>query len=84
MEGTLSFIDCPDDKKLPRSTPLPRHIGIFSYGKIDPNAIKAPFPLGKDCPIKYAIYVIKENRAYDQVFGDLKEGNGDARYCIFP
>ena len=30
------------------------------------------------------IYVIKENRSYDQVFGDMPEGNGDTGLCIFP
>ena len=35
-------------------------------------------------PIKHCIYVIKENRTYDQVFGDMKEGNGDPNLCIFP
>ena len=42
-------------------------------------------PIGaKDCPIKYCIYVIRENRTYDQVFGDIKDGNGDPNLCIFP
>ena len=30
------------------------------------------------------IYIIKENRTYDQVFGDIPEGNGDPRLCLFP
>jgi hypothetical protein len=30
------------------------------------------------------IYIIKENRTYDQVFGDLPQGNGDAKLCLFP
>lgn len=34
-------------------------------------------------PIKHCIYIIKENRTYDQVLGDMPEGNGDARLCIF-
>lgn len=38
----------------------------------------------KDCPIKYCFYVIRENRTYDQVFGDVKTGNGDPNLCIFP
>ena len=35
-------------------------------------------------PIKHCIYIIKENRTYDQVFGDMKEGNGDPKLCLFP
>lgn len=34
-------------------------------------------------PIRHVIYVIKENRTYDQIFGDLKPGNGDPSLCMF-
>jgi len=35
-------------------------------------------------PFKHVIYIIKENRTYDQVLGDLKEGDGDASLVYFP
>ncbi|HLJ74919.1 MAG TPA: alkaline phosphatase family protein, partial [Thermoanaerobaculia bacterium] len=34
-------------------------------------------------PFKHVIYIIKENRTYDQIFGDLKEGDGDASLVFF-
>jgi DNA-binding beta-propeller fold protein YncE len=34
-------------------------------------------------PIKHVIYIIKENRTYDQVFGDLKVGNGDRSLTMY-
>jgi hypothetical protein len=34
-------------------------------------------------PIRHVIYVIKENRTYDQILGDLKQGNGDANIALF-
>ena len=34
-------------------------------------------------PIQHVVYVIKENRTYDQVFGDIKEGNGDSSLVLF-
>ena len=34
--------------------------------------------------IHHVIYVVKENRTYDQVLGDLKKGNGDPRINLFP
>jgi DNA-binding beta-propeller fold protein YncE len=34
--------------------------------------------------IKHVIYVVKENRSYDQVLGDLKKGNGDPSLTLFP
>jgi DNA-binding beta-propeller fold protein YncE/phospholipase C len=38
---------------------------------------------GKNSPIKHVIYIIRENRTYDQVFGDISGGNGDAALCLF-
>ena len=45
------------------------------------NAI--PCKVGGDSPIKYVFYFIKENRTYDQVFGDVAEGNGDSSLVLF-
>jgi YVTN family beta-propeller protein len=39
--------------------------------------------LGFSLPIKHVFYIIKENRTYDQVLGDLKRGNGDPKLTIF-
>jgi DNA-binding beta-propeller fold protein YncE len=41
-----------------------------------------PFQAGKN-PVKHVIYIIKENRTYDQVFGDLKPGDGDPALCMY-
>ncbi len=38
---------------------------------------------GEPTPIKHVVYIIKENRTYDQVFGDLKEGNGEPSLMLF-
>jgi YVTN family beta-propeller protein len=42
-----------------------------------------PQKVGQSSPIKHVIYIIKENRTYDQVFGDLPHANGDPRLTIF-
>jgi DNA-binding beta-propeller fold protein YncE len=42
-----------------------------------------PRVLGEKSPIKYVFYVIKENRTYDQVLGDMPEGNGDPTITLF-
>ena len=34
-------------------------------------------------PIRHVLYIIKENRTYDQIFGDIKEGNGDPDLVLF-
>ena len=46
-----------------------------------PRAI--PERIGEPSRIRHVVYVIKENRTYDQVLGDLPAGNGDAQLCIF-
>ena len=38
---------------------------------------------GHDSPIQHVIYVIKENRTYDQVLGDMEKGNGDKSLNLF-
>src|SRR6516162_3062397 len=42
-----------------------------------------PTKVGDPSPIKHVLYIIKENRTYDQVFGDLKQGNGDPSLVLF-
>jgi YVTN family beta-propeller protein len=42
-----------------------------------------PSQVGAASPIKHVLYIIKENRTYDQVFGDIAKGNGDSRITIF-
>ena len=48
---------------------------------LDGNPI--PQKIGGPSPIHYVIYVIKENRTYDQVLGDLPQGNGDKNLVLF-
>ncbi len=42
-----------------------------------------PSTVGAGSPIKHIVYIIKENRTYDQVYGDLPRTNGDPRLAIF-
>ena len=42
-----------------------------------------PTAVGAGSAIKHVIYIIKENRTYDQIFGDLPQGNGDPRLTLF-
>jgi len=48
-----------------------------------PAASPIPMSAGQSSPIKHVLFVIKENRTYDQVFGDVKQGNGDPSLAIF-
>ena len=88
FKGTLSIIDQPTDtqlqsfsKQVYANTPYNKQTEVISKGLAN-NPV--PNVQGGKSPIKYVFYVIKENRTYDQVFGDIKEGNGDPNLCLFP
>jgi hypothetical protein len=49
----------------------------------DRKPVPVPERAGEPSVFKHVIYIIKENRTYDQVLGDVKEGNGDASLCSF-
>ncbi len=51
--------------------------------RADQPARPIPERIGEPSLIQHVVYVIKENRTYDQVFGALERGNGDAELCIF-
>ncbi len=87
FKGTLSFFNFPDAKELAAytkevydNTPYrPRELKETSLEKNNP----IPDGVGMKSPIKYIFYFIKENRTYDQVFGDIKKGNGDSSLVLF-
>ena len=85
--GTLSIINIPDAKQMAvysqavyNNTPYIKDKEMMSEGAAG-NPI--PQKIGDPSPIKYVFYVIKENRTYDQVLGDIKEGNGDPNLVLF-
>jgi YVTN family beta-propeller protein len=85
--GALGIIKTPDDKQLGvysqavyKNTPYIKDKELLSDG-IAGNPV--PQKVGDPSPIKHVFYIIKENRTYDQVLGDMKEGNGDANLCLF-
>jgi DNA-binding beta-propeller fold protein YncE len=53
-------------------------------GPFGPAQNPIPVRVGLPSPIRYVVYIIKENRTYDQVLGDLPQGNGKAQLCLFP
>ena len=89
FRGTLSVIDLPArsvlEKRLEKYTAQAYACVPASKTKV-PRARDNPIPakVGEASPIRYVLYVIKENRTYDQVLGDMKEGNGDPALCLFP
>jgi hypothetical protein len=93
FQGTLSIIDLPrseeewDRQMAAWTAEVYACTPLKSDGSVTATpAADCPIPAkpGDACPIKYVIYVIKENRTYDQVLGDMPQGNGDAKICLFP
>jgi YVTN family beta-propeller protein len=87
LSGALSIVPVPDEKELVAYTATVYRNCPYSDKLLSgaPSAEKTAIPakVGDPSPIRYVIYIIKENRTYDQVFGDMKKGNGDPSLVMF-
>ncbi|MCX7625018.1 MAG: bifunctional YncE family protein/alkaline phosphatase family protein [Candidatus Sumerlaeaceae bacterium] len=86
LKGTLSFVSWPSERQMARYTAQvlansPLRTDLLPPVREESNPI--PAKVGDPSPIRYCVYIVKENRTYDQVLGDLPEGNGDASLCLF-
>lgn len=92
FKGTLSIVELPPQPRFAeqmaawtadvlKCTPLRADSSVVLTR---PEGNPIPGRVGESSPITHCIYIIKENRTYDQVFGDVKEGNGDPALCLFP
>ncbi len=80
MLGTVSVMDIPADEEL---TGLTEKVvaNNFSFREVSSAKDKHPIPVytkEKESPIKYIVFISKENRTYDEVFGQLSTGKGDS------
>ena len=87
FKGTMSIIDVPDEKTMGAySKAVYENVPYTKEKERNPGGEAGnPIPrmVGESSPIKYVFYVIKENRTYDQVLGDIPEGNGDSSLVLF-
>lgn len=88
--GSVSMVPAPDARELAGLTrtaldgmryPLLAAARLPARTGQPPRAV--PERAGEPGLIRHVIYIIKENRTYDQVLGDVREGNGDSALCIF-
>jgi YVTN family beta-propeller protein len=87
LSGALSIVPMPDARQLQEYTDqvyrnCPYSDKLLSAAPYA-RTTAVPTRVGEPSPIKHVIYIIKENRTYDQVFGDLPNGNGDANLVMF-
>ena len=88
LQGALSMIDVPDAAALKTHTQRTYEITAYSDAirltpANAPVASAIPARVGDPSPIKHVFYVIRENRTYDQILGDLGTGNGDPSLALF-
>src|SRR5215471_874281 len=90
--GTVSIVPIPDDQTLAGMTKkvfdynhwnLTRNIESASGGKPNTKPVAIPAKIGDPSLIKHVFLIIRENRTYDQVLGDVPAGNGDASLAVF-
>lgn len=92
FKGTVSVIDLPKGDEMDRAlahwtadvyrcAPLRSDAGVTLKR---PEDSPIPGDLKGGSPIRYCIFIVKENRTYDQVFGDVKKGRGAPSLCLFP
>ena len=88
LQGALTVLPVPDKDALAAMTKRVYCLTRYSDARrlAPPEAPKvSPIPsrVGDRSPIKHVFYVIRENRTYDQVFGDIATGNGDPNLVLF-
>ncbi|MGA1976810.1 MAG: bifunctional YncE family protein/alkaline phosphatase family protein [Bacteroidales bacterium] len=90
MLASVSVIPVPGEKEIKAYTDTVIALNdlaraTLSREKPRDNISPKPVPdrIGEPSVFRHVIYIIKENRTYDQILGDLKQGNGDPSLCIF-
>ncbi|HTA95457.1 MAG TPA: YncE family protein, partial [Verrucomicrobiae bacterium] len=88
--GSLSLVSVPSKNELVKFTQTALadlHYPLLALAKLPPreNEIAKPVPerVGEPSVFQHIIYILKENRTYDQILGDATNGNGDADLCVF-
>jgi phospholipase C len=85
--GTMSVVDPVTDEALAGYTRAGMGLSPYRDALLDQENLPGDSVLyskpGKPSPIEHVIYVVKENRTYDQVLGKLGKGNGDPSLTLF-
>lgn len=81
--GSFHKVAMPDSLQLAKYTATALSNTFFqSTVEVDQNPLP-PLPGLYQSPIKYIVYITKENRTYDEVFGQIKEARGDSSLARF-
>ena len=85
ITGTVASLDVPKPTALAQDTQqvLANNGAIISNTQSGPTDNRLDGIGLKAGKIKHVIYIVKENRTYDQVLGDIPQGNGDPNLVLF-
>ena len=90
FRGSLSMVNVPSARELAaytRAALANMRYPLLKEAALPPRPSQPPRPVpqraGEPSVFQHVVYIIKENRTYDQVLGDMTEGNGDPSLCIF-
>ena len=90
QQASVSWIPIPDAKQLESYTTRVRQLNLsfrelMSRQMPRPGVMPQPVPerIGEPSVFRHVVYIIKENRTYDQVLGDMTEGRGEPSFCVF-
>jgi YVTN family beta-propeller protein len=90
QKATVSIIPIPGKNQLQQYTKKVKYLNLSfrqELARLLPrkNVPERPIPerIGEPSVFKHVLYIIKENRTYDQVLGDMPEGNGMKSLCIY-
>ncbi|MCK5134678.1 MAG: bifunctional YncE family protein/alkaline phosphatase family protein [Bacteroidales bacterium] len=88
--GSISIVPLPDKTALQKMTEVVKENNSFARmmnqlvrEHKSARRVAVPQLPGQESHFKHVVYIIKENRTYDQVFGDLEQGNGDPSLVHF-
>jgi YVTN family beta-propeller protein len=90
--GTINIVPVPDSRTLETMTKkvfennhwdLTENIKSASGGNPDAKPVAIPAKIGDPSLIKHVFLIIRENRTYDQILGDVAAGNGDPKLAVF-
>jgi YVTN family beta-propeller protein len=88
--GSVTKVAIPQKETLAAQTKqvladalVPQTLKAWEKAKSDAPAVPVPKRVGEASVFEHVVYIIKENRTYDQIFGDMAKGNGDPKLCVF-
>jgi hypothetical protein len=89
--GTVDRIPIPRGQALKKSTAQVAEYGriveirrALKPGSASQSPVPVPARIGEPSVFGHVLYILKENKTYDQVFGDISQGNGRSNLCIYP